>query len=588
VDRQAKLKQRVTLDIQPFSLSFLMKIKAIMFLQKFLPRSNNKNKNYNVIQHFVPKSFQGQKSSGKQHKFKIAAATTVILSLIVGHALVITGSDGQLVRSWKLRPSVIVPVFSGIFHGLLAYLLSTGTAMNWWEEAKRGTTLEHLHQITNKEILLEWPPFRKLSGFLFRNAAFTKVFLTTTIFTLVALSAGPMLQKATSTTNLEFTKEGVEKNINILSELPDGISGNFSTQMYAAGEDFVASISAWYRNDTIETPKAPGYTCDGRCRGLIRAPSISVDCVRSENLVDLRNEINPEAYLFLINMTITEIEPGKPVLDFTAIHSASVDADCIGTIVTDKCSIHMAIAEFPIILDDNVIVLEQQTISEMNSPNRTYSAGDMLKIAKDQLTGPLRGLTYASKVFIESLTKVPARSVWETRGAPAEFFFIYRNSTPQAQIPPQGCHIMWRSPTEWALNSLREILFRVAIDSNKVAKSTLAGNGTPLPQKFITTQVTTEIAFESNYSWLAGALTVEVIAVVLAMMLTWGWWDLEREVGMSPVETVQAIPMEVIAKIKDRVDMDAENIVRLDGISRVRYNKTSAGLDGGTELQTVV
>jgi hypothetical protein len=540
-----------------------------MFLQKYLPRSNQRNQNYNVVQHIIPNASSSRPSRIKPYKIKIAAATTVTICLIAGHALVITASDGQPVRSWKFKPSVIVPIFSGLFHALLAYLLSAGTAMNWWKEAKRGTTLEHLHQITNKEILYHWPPGRRLRGFLFQNAAFTKVFLTTTIFTLVALSAGPMLQKATSTTNLQFTKEGVEKWIDILPELPDGISGKFNKQTYSAGTDFTASISAWYRNDTIDTPKGSEYTCDGRCRGVIRAPSISVDCVRTESFVDLRNEMDPEAYLFLINMTIVELEPGKPVLDFTAIHSASVNAGCIGTIVTDKCNIHMSIADFPIIIEGNTTVLEPQTTSEMNSLNRTYSAGDTLEAKKEQLTGPLRGLTYASGIFIESMTKVPARDLWETQGAPAEFFYIYRNTTPESQIPPPGCHIMWRSPTEWALNSLRDILFRVAINSNKIANSTLAGDGRPLPQRFITTQVTTELAFESSYGWMAGGIVVEVMAVGLAVMITWGWWGLRREVSMSPVETVQAIPMDVIAKIKQRHDMDAEGILKLDGISRV-------------------
>jgi hypothetical protein len=535
-----------------------------MFLNEPLPhRDDLIGEQPHAGNYLVPKESEERRPSGRSYKIKIATSIAVILCLIAGHALVITGSHGQPVKNWKVRPSVIVPMFSGIVHGLLAYLLSAGTAINWWDATRKGSTLEQLHQITNRGVILEWSKLRK---FLFVDKNFSKVFLATCFIWLASLSAGPLLQKATSTTNSQFETQGVEKTFDILPEIPDGVAGRVRVQLYSAGLDFTASIRAWYLNDTMRVPNASGNTCDGRCRGLIRAPGISVDCERSQEIVDLRDPAQPGAYLFRVNTTLVESEKGKPTIDLVSIYSAAVTKNCMATVIQDKCKIHMAIADFPVIIEGNTIALEPQSIPDMNSPNRTYSAGDTLDAPNNALAGPLRGISYASHSFFESYTKVPISEFWETMGVPAETFYIYPNASSTEDIPI-GCRLLWRSPTEWALNSMREIIFRVAINSNKQTNSTIRGNGVPVPQTFKTTQVTTELAFQSSYAWLAGGIAVEIIAVVLAVMLTWGWWDLTREVSLSPVETIQVMP-----HISHGGDRDVDDIIKTDGDMRVRYD----------------
>ena len=48
------------------------------------------------------------------------------------------------------------------------------------------------------------------------------------------------------------------------------------------------------------------------------------------------------------------------------------------------------------------------------------------------------------------------------------------------------------------------------------------------------------LLFHSDYRFLGAALAVMFVAFMALTALLWGWWDLERSVSLSPLETAKA------------------------------------------------
>src|SRR5436190_24152124 len=83
------------------------------------------------------------------------------------------------------------------------------------------------------------------------------------------------------------------------------------------------------------------------------------------------------------------------------------------------------------------------------------------------------------------------------------------------------CHVKWKwvSPTTYVLNSMIQYMFLAALD---------AGNETNATQVFDVNRAERLLIFHSDYSYLAGALVVMVLELNGALLLLWGWWELDR------------------------------------------------------------
>lgn len=505
-----------------------------------------------------------KRNSGTTQKWLVFLAWILCVLCTLANALVVITSDGQPVESWKIRPSVILPILSSITGILLAFLLSTGIAVNWWNSALHGTTLEHLHHIADRSIFLQ--P-NKWSARLFKDAGFRRVFFATCIITSTKFLSQPLLQQSTKTRPADFETSELQMNIDLLRQLPDGIGGTVTENPETFGSyDITANALQWYRREPIKTRTDPGYTCDGKCSGIIEAPGISVSCSSSERILDMTKTRGEEDYLFRVNYTLVEDNQGHPMLDFVAQYSRSVDSACQATIVTDRCSVYQALARHPVTIEGDIITLDQQTIADWRSDQLVFSAGDNTSSPANSPAGPLYGLIYPRGLYFGAYSYMRTFVTMGTYGVSAETFYVYRNTSSDSIIP-RRCNHVWRSPTEWTLNAFREILFRLAHNGNTIAQTPVVSSGIPTAQTFSANRVRSELAFESNYAWLAGALVADVLGILLAAVVTWGFWRMPREVSMSPAETVQALPPSSGDK-----DLSADEIIESSGAERIHYH----------------
>jgi hypothetical protein len=92
------------------------------------------------------------------------------------------------------------------------------------------------------------------------------------------------------------------------------------------------------------------------------------------------------------------------------------------------------------------------------------------------------------------------------------------------------CGLKWISPTEYVLNSMHDFMFRAALR---------VGNGIDV-QTFTVQRTGPALLFHSDYRYLAAAMVVTLLALLVVIFLLWGWRDLGRPVSLSPLEMAKA------------------------------------------------
>ena len=62
---------------------------------------------------------------------------------------VLTKSNGQLVTTWRVQPTVILAIASAAANIALSLALAQGVTVSWWYKALRGGTVADLHRYWN-------------------------------------------------------------------------------------------------------------------------------------------------------------------------------------------------------------------------------------------------------------------------------------------------------------------------------------------------------------------------------------------------------------------------------------------------------
>jgi hypothetical protein len=126
------------------------------------------------------------------------------------------------------------------------------------------------------------------------------------------------------------------------------------------------------------------------------------------------------------------------------------------------------------------------------------------------------------------------------------------------------CAMTWSDPIPDILSAASELMFRSALS---VSNSTTTQNAD--------TQISTiTVYYSSNYRYLAAALIVVFLDVVLIFPLFWGWWRLGRDVSLSPLEIAKAFgaPLPVNGDLNER----SKTILKRCGGISVQYGAVNA------------
>jgi hypothetical protein len=77
------------------------------------------------------------------------------------------------------------------------------------------------------------------------------------------------------------------------------------------------------------------------------------------------------------------------------------------------------------------------------------------------------------------------------------------------------------------------------------------------------------LIYQSNYNFLAAALAIMSLAFFAVLLQLWGWWELGRQVGLSPVEIARAFGALAAQQPKSS---GVGEILELVGKTEVKYD----------------
>jgi len=498
------------------------------------------------------------------------ASILIILTCAVSAAVIVSVSNDNLVEEWNIKPAVLLAILSATSNIAFSTALATGITVQFWLHATCGTLLTQLHYI--------WDHGRGIGLIraLRAGSEARRVAIIATLCYFLQFATVPLFQRSTYQISQD-QPSNTTIFLDLSSRIPDGWFGLMQDGQVVAGRRAMSQAQGWYRNATIKAKNEPGYTCDGgTCVGSVRGAGFTHTCrPLPAREIDLLDSNTDDESVFLIKHVFTEDSNGTPVINLTTLYIDKVEGKCMATLKGDVCEITTATIEYPIIIQNSTVSLRYYDLDKVTTVATYQSASDSLTAPTGTPAGPLVGL----KNFLRSWLAVNStkqfntaanKTLYTSEGWGSDLFF-------QAEPWDYGnhsliqCGLTWNSPTEYVLKAMHDFMFRVALKT---------GNGTE-QQSFDVRKTASKLVFRSEYRYLGAALASTACCLVLVSNLVWGWWQLDRKVTLSPLETARAIGSSSNGPLFRRVGSDGTIEDILEAVAGVEFKLSREYNSGG-------
>jgi len=447
---------------------------------------------------------------------------------LVASAVVIAVSQDDPVASWKVQPAVLIAIFSGTSNTVFNSALATGIAVRFWLSASRGVKLSQLHYIWDHgrvfgigSAMRAGPPARTVAIFaLLANA--------------MQFVGAPLLQRATYQTLQHQHIPNESVSLDVAQTIPDGWFGtkDTTTNNIINFDRAQILVQQWWTNTSLHTPRP----CDGTCHGLVPGAGFTFQCWRASRTVELATNRTNGTPVFFLNTRHTQNATGAPpYLRLTVRYLSETDDACIGTLREDICDLESATIEYPITIQNHTVTMHRDDLARNGA--RAVSrpvVPPALNTSSSPAVTPVEALWGVVQFRItDNATKTydykSNRSTYLGPGILSDIFWIADGGD---EVGPRArCRLQFRSPTEYFLATLYDYMFRAAMS---------LGDGTET-QIFQVERTVPVLVFSTDGRYLAAGLVVMTCGLVFVMVLMWGWWQLERPVTLSPLETASAM-----------------------------------------------
>lgn len=503
----------------------------------------------------------GRRSTQQTPLFVFSLLVFLIASIIISIVILVTSHD-DLVGSWRIQPAVLLSVVSGVYSLALGGLFVAGLAVTWWRSISNGTTLKRLHLIYAGA-----NPLHFFSAFRAGSDA-RKVALTAAIIFFVKLANGPFLQRSTRPGAHSVLRD-ISMNIHLAKQIPDGFFGTVG-----ASNDRSARISQmmWF-NFTMLTSNETGFSCpvNGTCEAFVPGAGLNYGCGSTTEQINLMDEGNNGTSIFRIDLEMNH-ESDQPMLWLTTRYLSDVDGSCVGTITTDACDIIPATVWYPIVIQNRTLKLDHSILLDNLAVLSNYTSAADANVTNATGvfldSGALIGL-YGGMGSIWSADAVLSgptgykfknesgrNSYWARLFSDTEASF---NSSTLPEFAKENCPLRFFSPTNNTLHGFFDFMFRSAF--------MVAGTDPEHLQNFTAVFRGEELLYRTNFRFLAVATIVMIAGLLSALLLLWGWWDLDRHVTLSPLETGKAFGAPIL--LSAGPEKEAKGIVEEIGHERV-------------------
>ena len=138
-----------------------------------------------------------------------------------------------------------------------------------------------------------------------------------------------------------------------------------------------------------------------------------------------------------------------------------------------------------------------------------------------------------------------------------------------------GCQFEWVSPMKYITNALNSVAFNAALIAG------LEGNESDF-QKFTALQTQPMVVYHSEHGYLAIALILLLSALFTVSTTIYGFWQIDHDMSLSPLETGHAFGAPVLAEgVIGGSGGNMKELMRAVGKKEVKYGVLSwSSVDG--------
>lgn len=376
-----------------------------------------------------------------------------------------------------------------------------------------------------------------------------RIAVASTLTAIAGIVYSPLLQKSSGVASANIGIN-VLKNLFIVPKLPDNYTGYNYGKFYGSigvYDEFSAVVQRWSLNNNPAALDKQGFACNGTCIGSVPSAGISWTCSNTTTIVPLTWQgPNSSFYGLSTNYTRTLDTAGDPMLLMTIAFIDSVDpSNCNANLITKTCNISAGTVSFPTKMINTTLLTNEKSMPITNFHPTPYE-GDKPHAKEDSNSGPLGGLAWLGYNFFWTADQISYDNSSTftdlINGTMSVTYYDYDFQFPDSDPPSFGqnasCNYRWFDPSSDILNAFSEILFWASVDA---MNQSWFNDGSLKPTTFEVEQTNERLVYTAVYPFLIVAECVLMAAIVSVATTLYGWWHLDREVSMNPLETARAI-----------------------------------------------
>jgi len=335
-----------------------------------------------------------------------------------------------------------------------------------------------------------------------------------------------------------------------------------------------------------------GCPADGICTGRLEAAGFTIGCADSTQAFNNTQVILPTGASsgFPTNEVFATSFSWERETPYQLNFSMKVKdtAECEGVILAKECSLRVATLRYPVVIDGSIktIALEQgTTIFDDELVANSLEPG-IESTGQSMLTGILNTLNgqYSSALSMMN-TGTRGYSLRPSNNALLAQFADYRGleqygGLNSALMGSDACHLRFDDPFDYILNKTRELMFRKALAD---------ANSSVIQAITVDVQMSTNV-YHTEYAFLVIAAVITLLAMIFVSTTFHGYWELGRDVSMSPLEIAKAFNAPLLAM--EDSNNNNKGLVNSLGHKAVRYGVISepiehASLSGMKDNSTI-
>ena len=561
----------------------------------------------------------------------LASASAVFVLLL---------SDGRPETRWSklLPPNVILAGLNNVANIAIGIAVGQGIAIAWWRRSLKGATMKELHHtwsfstglgavllrfnyfnavalaaLTTKFTIIDGLLFQKASTALLEAAPVKTINMTSQAWTQFPFT-GALNSDGTSTAfqMYSFTHDFVH----LLDAMDGTMKGTFNGFTECEGLCMTNVTGVGFAIDCQETKSNVDYgetAISAYKTAAVNSTSNTTNPFLFQQYNDLplfsvgytQEWPSPQKDYSWISMNFTHIEPQGYDENAPDGHQADhevhsvANGSCPSVLTKTTCELRPALINYPLTLQN--ISSEFLNVTEAflgwnataNSYSAKYSPSDhqmhnftVVKYldlkeqpAPSQLT-QLGGIQLALQISLGGAVSLS----YGPNGWGAEQNGTLGSIRELERPEPFMCNWVYTNPMNYLLQQLNTLTFLLMNDPYVVNDDHVYDwektHGKVPGLKNITTsgpQFSDVITYRSRWPYLYGALASTLVCILCVSPSYWGFWELGREVSLSPFEIAAAMGTPMLGS--SHGDSGHVNqVLRTAGSRRIQYGRMGNGL----------